>query len=494
MTSFLLLSRRGLGPVRPWFLALLLGWPASAAAQPPAAGPPTAPQPRPDAEPAPASPGGLPDRDGDPTGNATGATGDDNEDTAADRAPPVSEAPATTGEPPPAPAALPARATQEGSAKGADAEGASTEGAGAEGAGAEGPRAASPTPTPAGDEVEPAARAKPDLEYEVGARVMTGWRYRVRHPVSGPANTQQRFFLKQARFKFDARFRKRMRAQLDIEFADALDNSLDPHEVRHLRDAWLEYRTGSEFRLRIGSLKRPFTRIEGIGAGSLPLRGRGLGNGLIVESMNYGERSLGARIGGKIKALGLDWKLMASKPGYRVDGVNINARVEYDVLDWLEVGVNYVHQRREDSSSADEEMIGGHGFGADLRLNPAGLYVVVDAYMADELRFGSQPVETIVSQLGTEFKAAAVSGFATYDFPLSKHYVLQPVAFVEWADRSLEYSGSEAMRYVFGINTLWREEYLRVMPQVELIRPGGDIARSLWHKSETFYLLISGQL
>lgn len=485
MTSFLLHSSRGLGPVRPWLFALLLGWPASASAQPPTE-PPTAPQPRPDAErpPAPvevdptAPPSSVADEDGDaPQDSSAKPEGPSVE---------VGDTPEATGQAPPlstAAAPEPASSGTALSAEGASGTGASAEGASSTGASVE-----------ASSETEPPANDKPDLQYEVGARVMTGWRYRVRHPVSGPANTQQRFFLRQARFKFDARFRKRMRAQLDIEFADALDDSLDPHEVRHLRDAWLEYRTGSEFELRLGSLKRPFTRIEDIGAGSLPLMGRGLGNGLIVESMNYGERSIGARIGGKIKALGLDWLLMASRPGYRVDGVNLNARVEYDVFDWLEVGVSYVHQRREDSSSTDDGMIGGHGFGGDLRLNPGGLYLVVDAYMADELRFGSQPVESIVSQLGTEFKAAAVSSFATYDFPLSKHYVLQPVAFVEWADRSLEYNGSEAMRYVFGLNTLWREEYLRVMPQVEIVRPAGDIARALWHKSETYYLLISGQL
>lgn len=480
MASFSLLTRRGIAFFRPWSLALLLGWPTAALAQPPTTDPQPAPQPAP--EPPPATQNA---HDADAPRAVAPDADNAQADNAQDEPPAALPSPdpetAATSEPGLGAAGLPPSTTLESEVEGGVADS------------SEGSEAASAMPSDAPDEA-PATNEEPDLQFEVGARVMTGWRYRVRHPASGPAETQQRFFLKQARFKFDARFRKRMRAQLDIEFADALDDSLDPHEVRHLRDAWLEYRTGSEFKLRLGSLKRPFTRIEGIGAGSLPLSGRGLGNGLIVEAMNYGERSIGARVSGKVKALGLDWELMASKPGYRVDGINLNARLEYDLFDWLELGANYVYQRREDASSTDDEMIGGHAFGGDLRLDPAGLYLVVDAYVADELRFGSQPVTSIVNQLGTEFKAAAVSSFATYDIPLSEHYILQPVAFVEWADRSLEYSGSEAMRYVFGVNALWRQEYLRVMPQVEIIRPAGDIARALWHKSETYYLLISGQL
>jgi hypothetical protein len=66
----------------------------------------------------------------------------------------------------------------------------------------------------------------------------------------------------------------------------------------------------------------------------------------------------------------------------------------------------------------------------------------------------------------------------------------------------MDYLKTEAFRAVFGINLLW-SKYVRIMPQVELIRPidvtSGDwddpITRPVnrWEARETYYLLIALQ-
>jgi hypothetical protein len=69
--------------------------------------------------------------------------------------------------------------------------------------------------------------------------------------------------------------------------------------------------------------------------------------------------------------------------------------------------------------------------------------------------------------------------------------VLQPVVFGEWVDADIRYNESEAVRVVAGLNLLWRK-YLRVLPQVELVRPVSPVgAGTPWVESETYYIMLS---
>ncbi len=336
----------------------------------------------------------------------------------------------------------------------------------------------SPAPLPVSN-TPPPAGVESGLEWDFKARLMTGWAYERKRPESGQFGqdeTEFGLFLDQARVGVDAKVHRKLRLQIEFELSSAND---PPAGVR---DAWLDWRFAKPFQLRVGRFKRPFSRLELKGAGGLPVRGRGLGNGLLVEDMGYGERALTGQLHGRIAALDLNYALSVSNPPPNQAGADLHARVDVDVARWLELGAGIAHKIVDDSGTLREDFIAGTGYGLDARLRVAGLYVLLDALIAEDLRFANRP------------QAGVFAGYATYDVTLTDVWALQPVLFGEWADSDLEFSRSEAVRFIAGLNALWRDSTLRVMPQVEFVRPLQVAANTLWVKNETFYVMLAGQI
>ena len=142
-------------------------------------------------------------------------------------------------------------------------------------------------------------------------------------------------------------------------------------------------------------------------------------------------------------------------------------------------GGGIAHKLRE---PGEDNASAGTAFSADVRLKSKGLYVLLDAMLAEALDVPGRP------------HAASVGGYMSYDLPLTKHFVAQPTAFAEWADLDLRYAESEALRFVLGINALWREKAFRLMPQVEFVRPSGTSGQVQWDERERYYLMVSGEL
>ncbi len=312
-----------------------------------------------------------------------------------------------------------------------------------------------------------------------GARLMTGFKYEVEHPSgnqprAGETIDDYGFFVQQARVGLDAKWKKRLRLQLDVEF-ERVD---DP--PAGIRDAWLNYRVDRAFQVKVGRFKRPFSRLELRGSGKLPMRGRGEGNGLIVEAMGFGDRSQGLELWGRLKGLDLDWYLSASDPPAANRGVDLHGRLEWDATDALEIGLGAAHKVFR-LGEADPNRA-SNALGVDARFQLGELYVLVDGMFAQDARFNNRP------------NAGSVAAFASYDVSLGKGFALQPVVFGEWTDSNLEFSESEVTRIVAGLNLLWREQTFRIMPQVEIVRPLTPGDDTVWTEKESYYVMFSGEL
>ena len=110
-------------------------------------------------------------------------------------------------------------------------------------------------------------------------------------------------------------------------------------------------------------------------------------------------------------------------------------------------------------------------------------------------------VDALLAELPTaemERESALAYGavlFGRYAFEPSPAWVIAPVLLAEYADADGDYSGSEALRAIAGLELTTIEGHLRVMPQVEIVRPLGTAsAQNPWLASEAYYVMLVGQL
>lgn len=323
-------------------------------------------------------------------------------------------------------------------------------------------------------------------------RVMTGFelsRERPSEEQNGERITDYGFFLDQARLSLEGEW-----DDLSIDISGDLGDAIRPktsssafNKPPYLRNAYLNYRVNKAFRIRAGRFKRPMSALELTSSGDLPFRGRGLTNDLIIDDGQWGDRALGLMLYGRLPGK-LRWHASATNPSWTPDGdlesngVDAIARLEWEPADSVELGVSFGHKL---------EVRAGHDYNGnaatlDAALDLAGLRVALDAVIAELTTFESQEVDAPI--------AYGLVGYATYQIPLAGEFALEPVLLGEYADADSEFSRTEAVRMVVGCN-LRLADRLRVMPQVELVRPLGTAAAvNPWLASETYYLMFVAQL
>lgn len=320
---------------------------------------------------------------------------------------------------------------------------------------------------------------------------MTGWEYWSERPSAAQAessDSEQQFFLQQARFGIKAELNKRILANLSVDFADALRpevGSTGDDEVPYLRNAYINVRVKKAFQIRAGRFKRPFSKLENTSTGSLPFRGRGLTNGLIIEDAQWGDRAIGLMLWGRIGKLNLTWKGSISNPDWAIDndmeitGIDAIGQLSWRPIRWLSVGVNYGHKLTEPGGG---RTVNADAFGGDFQIRFGGF------------RFSAEALTAQLTQEDNDPFAFGVVGYTTYDFELSQDFVLQPTLFGEYADANSDITQTEAIRTIIGINLLCYEDY-RVLPQLEIIRPIGEVSSyNPWITGESFYVLLSLQI
>jgi hypothetical protein len=343
-----------------------------------------------------------------------------------------------------------------------------------------------PEPEKPVDAPEPEKKLEPektqkDYDVDVDARVVAGGRMQHEEAavdesgaVVGTPVRKGSLNLRQARIGVDARYKDLLRARLSIDLADLLDK---PKPGKVLRNAWAEVRVHSAFRIRVGHFKRPFSRLEMRGFSSIPFIGRGLFNGLVTEDLGWGDRAVGAMLWGKFdpERRGLhqlNWYVSVSNNALSgaPHGVDVHARLVYDPLAWLSIGVNGAYENIEDAL-ADEDTCRStwtrgpdcrrnvFAAGGDVAFEAGGFYGSIEANLAQDWLY----VDRSPWMLGA-------LGYAAYEFPVSKNTRLQPVLFGEYIDANLSYAESEAVRAGGSFNVLWTE-HLRIIPQIEFVQP-----------------------
>lgn len=280
--------------------------------------------------------------------------------------------------------------------------------------------------------------------------------------------------LRQARVGIDARYRDILRVRVSIDVADLLDS---PKPGKVIRNAWANVAIRPAFQIKVGNFKRPYSRLELRGFSSIPFIGRGLFNGFAIEDLGWGDRAVGVSLWGDIEPgkPGLDrfrWQVSATNNALSgaPHGVDAHARVVYDPMPWLSLGINGAFKNIQDPL-ADEPTCRSTwtrdascrrnvlAAGGDLAVKIKGLYASVETNLAqDWLYAGSSPW------------ALGVLGYADYEFEVGKRTSLQPVLFGEFIDTNLTYGQSEAVRAGAAFNILWTK-HLRVVPQVEFVNP-----------------------
>jgi hypothetical protein len=336
----------------------------------------------------------------------------------------------------------------------------------------------------AGTESESETAPNPYPRAEWKARVMAGWEHDWRHPEGeqiADREAEQKFFLRQARVEVKARLTKRVRMEISANVED------DP-----LRDAYLDLRASRALRLKVGRFRRPFSRLENTGISKLPFRSRGLYNDLIIEDAHWGDRALGAMLWGKLKNPKLRWHLGFYNPdemGSGIRGLDTQARLQLRIVKGVTVGAHGGEKRSERFENGPDLRL--YGAGGDLRLRFKPVRVLVEF---DAAQNPNPPPVSGNTDLREPFALGAIT-FVQVDFELGGDLVLQPVLVAEWLDTDSEYAGDETFRAVIGLNVLPDDGLIRVLPQLEIVRPLGDVVASRSAvASETFYVMLSMEL
>lgn len=338
-------------------------------------------------------------------------------------------------------------------------------------------------PAPAAPTLDDEPKNKaPYPRFHPSARLQTGAEYR---KAFGDADdSRQPFFLDQARLG------------LDIEINSALDAAFDAElsDEPALRDAYLNLKVRRWLQFRAGHFKRPISRTELQGIGTLPFRSRGVGSQFLRDSAWAG-RSLGVMAWGKLRKPKLRWSLALMNAGRSIDvsdderlrGIDVLGRVEASVLPWLDLALDGGHKVKEPYPDGPNQQLSA--IGADALIHVGALRCVLEARMAQNDQPPAPPAQT-----GRTPFALSLLGYATYDLRLQDELILQPIVAIERLDTDRDLSQDETLRAVAGLNLVLWSGLLRVLPQVEAIRPLGAHGVRSHVKTTTYYLLLSLQL
>jgi hypothetical protein len=313
---------------------------------------------------------------------------------------------------------------------------------------------------------------------------MAGFEYERDRPSGAQAGVPEKeygFILKQVRIGVRGDLSELFRLNTTVDIADALspETGASYTTPMYIRTATIEYRPSKSFRLKLGRFKRPFSRIELESAADLPILDRGLFNDLAIEENEWGDRAVGVMASGRIKAPKLRWYLSLTNPQWRsnlpTEGIDVIGRVEWSVVKALTLGVNGGYK----NVLIGDDRVHASAFGGEVELALGGAGVVLE-----------------LSSVDLPFRQGRPRGLGAlllfrYLLDVAPLWALQPTFFTELADADAEFSQTESLRLVFGVNLIGHGDF-RVMPQVSVVRSLGDTsAQNPWRESETYSLVFS---
>jgi hypothetical protein len=304
----------------------------------------------------------------------------------------------------------------------------------------------------------------------IHGRIRTGYEVERVHPdASQPPvadGTEPGFFLDQARVELKAEMHERLRAVI----------SFDVDSGVQIRNAYVNWRPKKVLQLRAGRFRRPFSRLANQSIGSLPFRARGLYDERIMEDEQWGDRALGFMVHGKMSPAAI---------GSGVEGADVIVRAEYKPLSFLELGLGAAHKWTE--RFEDGPNLSLNGVSVDVATEIDGFYAAVEGSATQN---PNPPPVSGDASLRTPW-AVGVIGYAGYYAELIPALLLGPVGVFEWTDTDTSYGQDESVRAVLGMSLTFHGEALRVMPQVEVIRPVGKVGARSEVAAENYYVLVS---
>lgn len=337
----------------------------------------------------------------------------------------------------------------------------------------------SPEAAPADDDARDASGA-----LRLRARTMAGFEYERERPSGAQGGAPEKeygFFLKQVRIGVRGELSELFRINTSVEISDAWSPETEAsyRSPMYIRTATLDYRPSKSFRLKVGRFKRPFSRIELESAADLPILDRGLFNDLAIEDNQWGDRAVGVMASGRLKAPKLRWYLSLTNPAWRsnlpTEGVDVMGRVEWSIVKALTLGVNGGYK----NILISDDRVHASAFGGDLDLTLGRAGVVLELSSVDLPLRQTRP------------RGLAALLLFRYLLDVSPLWALQPTFFAEVADADAEFSQTESLRLVFGVNAIGHGDF-RVMPQLAVVRSLGDTsAQNPWRESETYSLVFS---
>lgn len=341
-----------------------------------------------------------------------------------------------------------------------------------------------PPPAAVADDTRKAAADGPAESWpwvQVHGRVMAGYELERTHPKRPQMpvrdGTEPGFFLDQARVRVEAETHERLRAVVSMELS-----SSSP-----LRNAYLNYKPEKELQFRLGRFRRPLSWLSTQSIESFPFRRRGMYDDLIMEDQQWGDRALGFMVHGKpVKRVRYYAAVMSPAViGSGIEGADVIARLEYKPVAMLELGLGAAHKWTE--RYQDGPNLSMNAVSANVALEVSGFYAAIEGTAAEN----PNPPKVGTRTTPRTPWAVGVLGYAGYYAEVAKDLLLGPVAVIEGMDTDTAYGQDERLRGVFGVSLTFEERHLRVMPQVEVIRPLGNVGLRSQVAEETYYVLVS---
>ncbi len=269
-----------------------------------------------------------------------------------------------------------------------------------------------------------------------------------------------------------------------------------------LLDAYIHISPFRYLQLRMGQFKKPFSRLELRGFGTLWTPERGVGNKLIVgsfdsggtagDSLQYGDRDLGLQLSGRlIKKIKLDYEMgvfngtgpLAPEELKRRRSKDVVARMKVKPTKWIGVGVNGSlkffdkdERTREISDPDDSESTvtqkilrhPGWAAGVDMLIKASGFRLHLEALLArdyrDPVHLRNSETYDGVSELEDNNLILDWLGILSYRYKFDVEWKLavEPVFKMEILDPNTLYDKDLVFLYTPGFN-VYLGEYFRLM-------------------------------
>lgn len=266
-----------------------------------------------------------------------------------------------------------------------------------------------------------------------------------------------------------------------------------------LKDAYIHLSPLRYLQLRVGQFKKPFSRFELRGFGTLRLPHRGVGNELIVESfdsngtsgdsLQYGDRDLGLQLSGRlVKKLKLDYEVgvfngtgpVTPEELKRRRSKDVVARMKIKPAKWIGVGVNGSFkffdkdERTREIADPDDDGEGitqkvlrhpGWAAGLDMLFKVAGFRLHLESLLARDYR---NPVhlrdpETYDGVSEFDDNNLILNWFAVlsyrYDFEVDWKLAVEPVFKMEMLDPNTMYDEDLVFLYTPGLNMYFGKHF-----------------------------------